>query len=227
MPLTHYRIKKCNVRSGRWYVVCAVHGHRSTNWIIEETIFGSFHPFGEPIVYTPTKFCENILIGGRAMPPSFRYVLRMVPGHRLPNWIFVENAVWLSHTLREFITYIPTKFRENNLIGGRHIPIKRNSKPALATEFYFRFQILTNAILRGPSSVSLYKISRKSFTARLSYCNSTFLYTGLPLNLHCQRHNDTVPSCRPYLPKNRTARNYSPRKRSLKIHQFDANGFEC
>jgi len=41
---------------------------------------------------------------------------------RLPNWIFEGNACRPFHTLGELMTYIPAKFRENILIGGRDMP---------------------------------------------------------------------------------------------------------
>jgi len=44
-----------------------VHGRRPPNWIFAGIVFGSFRAFAEPILYMPTKFRENILIGGRDM----------------------------------------------------------------------------------------------------------------------------------------------------------------
>jgi len=70
-----------------------------------------------------------------------RYVVCVVHGRQLPNWIFKGNTFRPFHASRELITYIPTKFRKNILIGGRDMPPKRNSKwGPLVAEFYFQFQ---------------------------------------------------------------------------------------
>jgi len=70
--VTAYSAKKCDlvddVKIDHRYVVCVVHDHHPPNWIFEEIVFGPLHTFGEPTVYIPTKFHENLLIGGRDMP---------------------------------------------------------------------------------------------------------------------------------------------------------------
>jgi len=49
-------------------------------------------------------------------------------------------------------------------------------------EILFSVPILTTVVLRGPSMVSLYKISRKLLKTRLSYCDSTFsIHTFEPI----------------------------------------------
>jgi len=55
----------------------------------------------------------------------------MVHGRRLPNSILEDNAFGPFHTLREPITYMPTKVRKNISFDGRDMPPKRNSKPTL------------------------------------------------------------------------------------------------
>jgi len=95
------------------------------------------------------------------------------------------------HTLRELITYIPTKFRENILSWGRHVPPKRalwrqnSTSGSNFDECHFSRTFLC---------MILQKIF-KLLGTRWVLCDSTFLC--LPLNPRCQRHNDTVPSCRP------------------------------
>jgi len=54
----------------RQQVACMVQCRHLPNWIFEETMFRSFHTLTELITYTPTKFRENILFGGRDMPPK-------------------------------------------------------------------------------------------------------------------------------------------------------------
>jgi len=49
----------------------------------------------------------------------------------VPKLDFRRNRVRPFHTLRELITCISTKFRENILIGGIDMPPKRNSNLAL------------------------------------------------------------------------------------------------
>jgi len=66
-----------DIKIDHQYVVCIVNGRCLPNWIFEGIVFGPFHTFGELIVYTPTKFCENILIWGRYMLPKRRYMLHV------------------------------------------------------------------------------------------------------------------------------------------------------
>jgi len=67
-----------DVKIDRRYVVCVVHGRRPPNWIFKGIVFGLFHIFGKSIhaiVYIPTKFRENILIGGRYAPKNLKRAL--------------------------------------------------------------------------------------------------------------------------------------------------------
>jgi len=67
-------VKKCDlvddVNIDCRYVVCVVHGRRPPNWIFERIVFRPFHTIGEPIVYVPTKFHENILMGAEICPEN-------------------------------------------------------------------------------------------------------------------------------------------------------------
>jgi len=95
------------------------------------------------------------------------------------------------HTLRELIAYMPTKFRENILIGGRDMPPKRNSKRALwrrNSTFGFSYD---KCHLSG-TFLYMILLNFKKIAQRAAelYAIQLFLY------LHCQRHHDTVPSCR-------------------------------
>jgi len=86
---------------------------------------------------------------------------------RTPNWIFEGNMFGQFYTLREpIITYIPTKFRENILIGAEicYQNITRNGFSSGG--ILLPVLTMTTVILRGLSNVSLYKISRKSVNAR-------------------------------------------------------------
>jgi len=46
---------------------------------------------------------------------------------------FRSNRIWTIPHIWEPTVYIPTKFRENILIGGRDKPPKRNSNRALSS----------------------------------------------------------------------------------------------
>jgi len=76
MDVTH-SMKKCDlvddVKIDHWYVVCVVHGCHPPNWIFKEIIFRPFHTFGEPTVFIPTKFSENMYC---ASPPSAKLDFR-------------------------------------------------------------------------------------------------------------------------------------------------------
>jgi len=143
---TPYSVKKCDlvdyIKIDSWYVAYVVHGCCPPNWIFKGIVFGPFHTFGEPIVYIPTKFCENILIRGRDMPQK-----------RNSKWTF-----WRRNSSSAF------NFDKCHLSGTFLCMIRQN------------FTKITQ------------------LTAEL-YVVQLFLY--LPLNLHCQRYNGTVPWCRP------------------------------
>jgi len=85
----------------------------------EENAFGPLHAFREPIIYISTKFCENILIRGRDTSPKHYYVVCLVHGRRLQNSVFKGNVFRSFYTLREPITYTPTKFCENTSIRDK------------------------------------------------------------------------------------------------------------
>jgi len=91
---------------------------------------------------------------GRDMPTKLSYVVCMVHCHCLQNWVLEGNAFGQFHTLREPVTYIlvPTKFPENNWIGGRDIPRERNLKQASSSGILSPVPILTTVIFRGPFS---------------------------------------------------------------------------
>jgi len=62
-------------------------------------------------------------------------------GRHPPNWIFEGSMFRPFHTLREFIAYIPTKFREYIMIGGQRYALKTKFETgSLAAEFYFGLQ---------------------------------------------------------------------------------------
>jgi len=49
------------------------------------------------------------------------YVVCVVHGRRPPNFVFEGIIFGPFYTLRELITYVSTKYRENNLMEGRDI----------------------------------------------------------------------------------------------------------
>jgi len=120
-----------DVKIDLWHVVCVVYGRRLPNWILEGIIFGPFHAFGESIVYIPTKFRENILIGSRDMPQKRN----------------LKRVLWRQNSTSGF------KF-------GKCLPAR-----------------------------TLLCIIVQNFK-KIAQCT-------VELNLHCQRHIDAVPSCRP------------------------------
>jgi len=83
--------------------------------------------------------------------------------------------------------------------GQRYATEKKFETGSLAAEFYFLFQFWQQNYCH-PSATFLHIIVQNfkkmaQRTAELSYCDSTLSLHRLPLNLHRQRHNDTVLSC--------------------------------
>jgi len=96
-------------------------------------------------------------------------------------------------TLRELITYMLTKFRENILIGGRDCPENEIQNWPFGGRILLPVSILTSVIFRGPSCVWSYKISRKSLNARLSYMPFNFFYTYMYVQIYIV--NGTTTQC--------------------------------
>jgi len=65
----------------------------------------------------------------------------------------------------------------------------------LAAEFYFRFQV-DKCHLLGTFLCMIQQNFKKIAQCAAELC-AILLFLYLPLNLHCQWHNHTVPSCRP------------------------------
>jgi len=130
--------------------------------------------------------------------PLCWYVACMEHCLHQPNWIFEGNVFRPFRTLRKLITYISAKFCENILIGGRDMPPKRNSKRAL---WWRNSTSGSNFDKCHLSGTFLYMILQnfKKITQRAAELYAIQLFLYVPLNLHCQRHNDTVPSCRPFI----------------------------
>jgi len=84
---------------------------------------------------------------------------------------FRRKRIWTILHLGEAI-YIPTKFRENILIGGKDTPKTKFDTGFLAAEFYFRFQFCQLSSF-GDLPVYIQNFL-KSLNALLSYCDSTF-----------------------------------------------------
>jgi len=191
-------VKKCdlvdNVKNDRWYVVCVVHGHRPPNWIFEWIYLDQSTQFWSLLSTYPLNFVR--IFWGRYTLSRRQYIACMVNCRHLSNWILEGNVFRQFHTLRELITYIPTEIRENILIGGRDMPQKRNLKRAIwrrtaDSGFNFHKRHLSETFLH----MILQNFKEIAQHAAELYAIPLFLY--LPLNLHCQRHNDTVPSWRP------------------------------
>jgi len=78
----------------------------------------------------------------------------------------------------------------------RYVPKTKFETGPLAAKFYFRFQFWQVSSFGDLPVYDPTKIQKKiAQRAAELYAIQHFLY--LRLNLHCQRHNDTVPSCRP------------------------------
>jgi len=148
------------------YDVCVVHARGPPNWIVQGIVFGLFHTFGEPIVYIPTKFRENILIGDRDMPPKQN----------------LKRALW----------------RRNSTSGSNC------DKCHLSLNFL-------RMILR----------TFKKIAQRAAELYAIQLFLHLLLNLHCKRHNDTVPSCRPSIGARYWGVGHNQDKRLTRQHNND------
>jgi len=161
--------------------LCAIHGCRPPNWIFVGSVFWIFYTFREPTVYISTKFCENILIGAKICPQT--PVCCMYCGMAAVCQIGISKKVHLGHFIpwgSPLPTY-PPNFMKIYRLGAEICPQNEIWNQPSGGRILLPATILTTLVLWGQSSVSSYKISRKSLNARLVITIQLFLY--LPLNL--------------------------------------------
>jgi len=100
-----------------WQTLCSFCiDHYSSSIIVYykpyHTVHHTFHTFGEPIVYIPTKFRKNILIRDRDMTP------KKFDTGPLAAEFYSRFQFWQLSSFGDLPIYEPTKFHENRLTLG-------------------------------------------------------------------------------------------------------------
>jgi len=114
---------------------------------------------------------------------------------RLPNWTFDEIVLDESTHLGSPLSKYAPNFVKISWSGAEIRPQNEiRNWPSGGRIILLPVPILTSVIFSGPSYVWGCK-NFKKIDQRAAELHRIQLFLYLHLNLHCQRHNHTVPSC--------------------------------